>query len=721
MQSFFENDDYIVQTNVARQLLENQHECCNTHGLSQNNADLIKHEPIIVSLTSFPARIKTVYKTIESMYNQTMKPNEICLWLSKDQFGNNYSLPDNLTYCLQKGLKVIWVKDDLKAHKKYLYAMEQYRNSVIITIDDDIIYSPTRIQELYEAHIKYPKAVIGAHVHIIGFSPAGKILPYNQWISGSRDYIDFPSMALLAVGCGGVLYPPHIFSKYYNDILAIKNTCIYADDIWLKFIEVMHGIPVVASKSDKSTDTTIDGTQENALWRYNTGDEKGNDIQIQKALEYIESVYGNNTVLHSIYTGYQSMYISEDQLRNDIIMRSQKKPTISIIIPVYNVSKYLEAFLSSLTIAVERTDISTEVIIVDDGSTDGSDNLLIKFAEAHDYVSVIWQTNHGAWHARNIGLDAARGEYIMFCDPDDWVDSLIIDKLYYKAIHEKSDLVLCGRMLYDENKHAFMGANVYDSDLLVKYPHGFSSQDVVTQIFDFCQMPWGKIIKKELLDKYSIRFPNLPRNEDVSFSNSVLLVSRNISIVNDPLYVYRRNVPTSLQSGVEKSPYSIVEACLCTRDFINKHSDYALYEQAFLKFVFVENVQRTASLLSNWTICEEFYSRFKNEFFETFNLSRLNTDLLDKSMRRVYTVIQRGGSLKAFIRVLPQEKTVTYNAHDEATMLRASISYRIGRAITFIPRKIRGGIRCYKEHGMQYTIYRAKEKVLNKFRSIAHT
>lgn len=121
----------------------------------------INESGVYVSLTSFPARIEKVYLTIMSLYEQTVKPKRVILWLSKEQFpGMQHDLPQELKL-LQKnrGLIIKFVDDDIKSFKKFKYMLDNYPEEDFIVVDDDVFYPPKTIERLTGLHKKYPKDI----------------------------------------------------------------------------------------------------------------------------------------------------------------------------------------------------------------------------------------------------------------------------------------------------------------------------------------------------------------------------------------------------------------------------------------------------------------------------------------------------------------------------------------------------------------------------------
>ena len=137
--------------------------------------DAVKHflkgesmQKLLISFTSYPARIKTVYKVVESLWKQRQRADEIVLWLSTEDFPKQWDdLPKSLKSINgQNGFRVEWVNENLKSHKKYLYSL-QNRDQIVITVDDDTYYDDMMVSTLMESYRKHPYAVSARNVHII--------------------------------------------------------------------------------------------------------------------------------------------------------------------------------------------------------------------------------------------------------------------------------------------------------------------------------------------------------------------------------------------------------------------------------------------------------------------------------------------------------------------------------------------------------------------------
>lgn len=275
---------------------------------------------IIVSLTSYPERINSVYIPIESMLNQTVKADKIILWLAKEEFPNLYKdLPANLLELQKFGLYIEWCDENLKSHKKYYYALQKFPDDIIITIDDDLIYDKYLIEILLDSYKKFPRAISAMRVHLITAEEKNKdkIAPYRTWIKEYNKWFQEPSMQLFATTGAGTLFPPYSLSKKVFDKKMILENCLYADDIWLKIMQVLIKTPVVLANRYQPL-SYIDGTQENALWKSNVIDNK-NDLQLNNLLnEYNENIVERIFVSSPLPNNYPKFenIILENQIKN---------------------------------------------------------------------------------------------------------------------------------------------------------------------------------------------------------------------------------------------------------------------------------------------------------------------------------------------------------------------------------------------------------------------
>ena len=196
---------------------------------------------------------------------------------------------------------------------------------------------------------------------------------------------------------------------------------------------------------------------------------------------------------------------------------------VSIIIPVYNVEKYIEKCLDSL---VNQTLKDIEVIVVNDGSTDNSDKIINRYVKKYpDIIKYLKKENGGCGSARNEAIKIATGEYIGYVDSDDYVDITMYEKLYNKAKKDKLDIVICGNYVVYE-----------DNDKKIAEPINFVIDNKHDNAFFGKLCVWNKIYKRTMIKEF--KFRNKVWYEDLDFAMYALSKTEKVGYVDEPLYYY---------------------------------------------------------------------------------------------------------------------------------------------------------------------------------------
>jgi len=238
-------------------------------------------QEVILSLTTFPARINTVPLVLETLFRQTVKADRIILWLAKEQFPNKDE-DKILRKYIDLGLEICYC-DDLRSHKKYYYSIKQNPESIVITCDDDILYSENMLARLLSTAKQYPNMIVCERAHEITFSN-GKVRKYNDWNYRARG-VQGPSLLLCPTGSAGCLYPPHSLSPHVFDVDVLKDICFYADDIWLKCMSYISQTPVVLTRLNGPEIIDTSGTNQNGLAKLNV-EQNLNDKQFMDVTNY---------------------------------------------------------------------------------------------------------------------------------------------------------------------------------------------------------------------------------------------------------------------------------------------------------------------------------------------------------------------------------------------------------------------------------------------------
>lgn len=246
-----------------------------------------KSNKVIVSLTTFPKRIGKVWMVVESLLRQSKKPDEIHLWLSKEQITSEAELPKSLKREIKQGLKVHFVEGDIRSHKKYFYILKSNPEDLIVAVDDDLLYKSDTISKLLQYHEKYPDCVIACYARKIE-TINGELLPYDTW----KQYDEEGVNGRMFFGSGGgTLFPPHILYKNVTKLDAILACCPTADDIWLNAMTRLNGKRIIKTDSSKIILPVLNRDNITLSDNENAGGD-GNDRQIKLVRDYILKEYG---------------------------------------------------------------------------------------------------------------------------------------------------------------------------------------------------------------------------------------------------------------------------------------------------------------------------------------------------------------------------------------------------------------------------------------------
>lgn len=241
-----------------------------------------RKEKVIVSLTSYPARIPYVHLAIKSLMLQSYKPDRIILWLAEEQFLDK-QLPKELTDLCQYGLEIIWMHD-ICGHKKYFYpVLNQQNNEVVITYDDDIIYPKNSIKRLIKTHEKFPTCLVCERGQTIDFT---QINNPGRWKTRSSRGVKTPTYSMNPSPGGGCLIPQGAFYKDAVNEEKIRRLAYKNDDLWYMFMCAEQGTKMIKTRKNHRTFSVIEGSQTEQMATDNIGNNKNAAIMDDLRAEY---------------------------------------------------------------------------------------------------------------------------------------------------------------------------------------------------------------------------------------------------------------------------------------------------------------------------------------------------------------------------------------------------------------------------------------------------
>ncbi len=232
---------------------------------------------------------------------------------------------------------------------------------------------------------------------------------------------------------------------------------------------------------------------------------------------------------------------------------------LSIIVPIYNVEKYLSRCVESL---LNQTLENIQIILVNDGSTDNSGKIAKVYAEKNpDKILYLEKENGGLSDARNYGMPFATGKYIAFLDSDDYIEKNAYEEMYSKACEGNYD--------YVESDFIWEYPNKRKIDKMVNYRN---KKEMLTNVR---VVAWNKLIKREIIEKNKLQFPKGLRYEDVEFTYKLIPHLKSMGYVDKAFvhYIQRENSIANVQNERTAEIFTILD------NVIEYYKDNGLYEE----------------------------------------------------------------------------------------------------------------------------------------------
>ena len=397
--------------------------------------------------------------------------------------------------------------------------------------------------------------------------------------------------------------------------------------------------------------------------------------------------------------------------------------TVSVIIPVFNAEKYISTCIESL---ISQSYSDFEIICVDDGSTDNSPRILQQYMSMDPRIKIIEQKNQFAGNARNTGMEVASGKYCMFLDVDDFFEKNMIELQVRQIERDHADICICDADIYDDQAGTFRKSEW----LLAKsyIPHvPFNREEIKDHIF-FIKTPaaWNMIISSAFIKEHALKFQETKNTNDLYFTYAALNLAQKITVVDMVLVHYRIGTGSNLQSGNDKSPLDFCRAFLKLKELLIEKGIFDEVKRGYIS-LYLTNFEYHMFTLQSVQSFEVLYDYFKENGRQELELDchdvecfcnkerfKLLCDVVDSDSMSGYLYSQlkrernkleneREKNESVLIRMKLDNENVLKEKQEQIRQLKnvigdlccdlyavnRSISFRIGRIITYIPRKIR--------------------------------
>jgi len=404
---------------------------------------------------------------------------------------------------------------------------------------------------------------------------------------------------------------------------------------------------------------------------------------------------------------------------------------ISVIVPVHNTEPFLKECLDSV---INQTLQEIEIICINDGSTDNCFLILENFKEEDGRIIILNQENKGAGAARNSGLKIAQGEYLAILDSDDIYDITMLEKMYERAEEMQAEFVICLSTAFDNS--TMKTWNIMWSALEIE-KNVFSYKDILKrrQNFDFFSgWSWDKLFRKSFIEQYQLRFQEISHSNDGYFVIMAMYSAKRISILREPLVKHRVNRENSIETSHDKNPLCFYEMHRAIKDGLEKLGIFYAIKKRYIIWVLRHSLW-VLSIIEKPASFIKIYSKIQDDIFQENSISNATFHFFDdallydeikkiaeqsateylfnqrNSARKERDILQKErdllqnecGHLHHSLDLLKKEQfrmrsdfICLQNEYDklrqERYALLNSLSFRLGRMLTWLPRKVRNKI-----------------------------
>ncbi len=292
---------------------------------------------------------------------------------------------------------------------------------------------------------------------------------------------------------------------------------------------------------------------------------------------------------------------------------------VSVIVPIYNVSKYLRTCLDSI---ITQSYPYLEIVCINDGSTDDSLDIIEEYRKKDNRIVVFSQENKGLSAARNRGIDISTGNYITFVDADDFIEVNMVEVLLKNLLTYNTDIAIESVWEFDENtqqkrsnEESYFSMSWLDQTYLNR---AFTYNDIIDKFFYMPVMAWAKMYRADFLKQSGVRFPEGLIYEDNPFFFELFLKASGISVDKRQLYNYRVNVPNSIMNKPSNHFADMIIIMRLIENILKKYSCYDNLKDKFLVYRLIHTLKTIQTV----------HPKYEKKYFYMLQQEILNIDML---------------------------------------------------------------------------------------------
>lgn len=365
---------------------------------------------------------------------------------------------------------------------------------------------------------------------------------------------------------------------------------------------------------------------------------------------------------------------------------SEKTVKVSVIIPVYNSSPYIQQCLDSVT---GQSLKELEILCVDDGSSDNSADIVEEAVAKDGRIRLIRQENAGGGAARNRGMKEARGEYLAFLDSDDFIEKDMLKKMYEAARKAAADISICKARRWHEDLKIWSELPGAMREELLPDMRVFSWEDMPDGIFNaFHNWPWNKLFRREFLETEEITYQELHRTNDLYFTCRALVAAERITLVREVLVNYRVGTKSSCQDTNQDYPLDFYDAFRKLKEFLENEGYYQQVEKSFVNHALdgcIANLNSQEKSADQ----EMLYRQLKGYLLENLGIGRQPASYFHAYNQEAWKALQivLNKDYKSYLRFRIQELK---NERDEAVrreearadVIYQTVTWKAGKIVT---------------------------------------
>ena len=384
-----------------------------------------------------------------------------------------------------------------------------------------------------------------------------------------------------------------------------------------------------------------------------------------------------------------------------------KENSVSVIVPVYNTEKYLEQCLNSI---LGQTLQEIEVICVDDGSTDGSVQMIERMSLEDERLVLLKQKNAGGGAARNLGMEKAKGKYLMFLDSDDFFHPQMLEKMLLQSEEKGSDICICQARCYHEDLGFDTPEPAAMREEFLPDKDPFCWKDMPESIFDaFHNWPWNKMFLRSFVCEHGLKFQEIKRTNDLLFACRALMEAERMTLVKEEFVYYRVGISGSCQTTNREAPLDFYYAFHALKEYLEAEGVFDKVKKSFVNHA-LDGCMANLNSQENSAGQEALYDKLKEELLINLSIDGQEETYFHMCNRRMYGFyrVMREGNYQDYLRYRIQdlknerdrclitdhkEKVDFANGmigyRQQKHDLLACREYRLGAALLYLPLKVK--------------------------------